>query len=85
MLQFAVQSMTEYHDRKVLDPPKSEGVNLREDYVPPKCYIPKKLIHTYQGHTKGVQCVKWFPKSAHLILSASMDGKVRRGLLIMFL
>lgn len=68
--------MSDYRGKPVLEPPRDTGTNLREDYVPPKCYIPKKLIHTYVGHTKGVQCIRWFPKSAHLILSASMDGKV---------
>ena len=37
-------------------------------------FIPKKWIHTFQGHAKGVQRVKFFPKSGHLMLSASHDG-----------
>lgn len=41
-----------------------------------RCFIPKKQIHVYKGHTKGVNCVQWFPKSAHLFLSCSMDTKV---------
>lgn len=57
--------------------PQYIGVNLREDHVPERCYIPSNLVHVYRGHTKGINCLRWFPKSAHLILSASMDNKVK--------
>ena len=41
------------------------------------CYVPKKLVHTYSGHKKGVSAIRYFPWSAHLLLSACMDGSVR--------
>ena len=41
------------------------------------CYVPKKLVHTYSGHRKGVNAIRYFPWSAHLLLSACMDGSVR--------
>lgn len=37
-------------------------------------FIPKKWVYTFNGHSKGVQKVKFFPNSGHLILSASHDG-----------
>ena len=45
---------------------------------PAKCFIPKRQIHTWTGHNKGVSAIRWFPKSAHLLLSGAMDNKVRR-------
>lgn len=40
------------------------------------CYIPKRCIQTFYGHTKGVQVIRFYPKFGHLLLSGSMDNKV---------
>lgn len=34
-------------------------------------------IHTWKGHTKGIAAVRWFPGTAHLMLSAGMDCRVK--------
>jgi len=42
-----------------------------------ECFIPKKWIHTWVGHNKGVQRIEFFPKYGHLLLSASHDSTVK--------
>ena len=38
------------------------------------CFIPKRCVHKFTGHGKGVQRVLVFPDYGHLMLSASLDG-----------
>lgn len=72
-----IKDAVDYQGRSFLHPPHDVGTNLRPDAVPDRCYLPKAHIHTWQGHTKGVSAIKFFPKSAHLLLSCSMDTRVK--------
>ncbi|GAA5832531.1 hypothetical protein JCM11251_001360 [Rhodosporidiobolus azoricus] len=40
-------------------------------------FVPKKCIHTWSGHTKGVSRIQLFPTSGHLLLSASLDTRIK--------
>jgi len=72
-----ISNPLDYQGRSFLHIPTDVGVNLKSDDPPDKCYLPKKLIHTWSGHTKAVSSIKLFPKSGHLLLSTSMDCKVK--------
>ena len=61
----------DYQGRNFLDPPQDQKLG------PHQCYIPKKCIHTWVGHSKGVQCVRIFPKFGHYILSGSYDTQIK--------
>ena len=72
-----IKDAYDYQDRSFLHIPQDVGINLKAEVPPDKCFLPKKQIHEWKGHTKGISCIKWFPKSAHLILSGGMDSKVK--------
>uniref|UniRef100_A0A8C6T496 Pre-mRNA-processing factor 17 n=1 Tax=Neogobius melanostomus TaxID=47308 RepID=A0A8C6T496_9GOBI len=72
-----VKDMFDYQGRSYLHVPQDVGVNLRSTEPPEKCYLPKKQIHVWSGHTKGVSAIRLFPASGHLLLSSSMDCKIK--------
>ncbi|KAF4025150.1 hypothetical protein G4228_017071 [Cervus hanglu yarkandensis] len=47
-----VKEMYDYQGRSYLHIPQDVGVNLRSTVPPEKCYLPKKQIHVWSGHTK---------------------------------
>ncbi|KAK2114186.1 pre-mRNA-processing factor 17 [Saguinus oedipus] len=57
-----VKEMYDYQGRSYLHIPQDVGVNLRSTMPPEKCYLPKKQIHVWSGHTKETG-VELFEKS----------------------
>ncbi|KAK7027292.1 pre-mRNA-processing factor 17 [Halocaridina rubra] len=72
-----IKDAYDYQGRSFLHIPQDVGVNLKSPDPPEKCFMPKKLIHTWKGHNKGVSAIRWFPRSSHLMLSCSMDTKIK--------
>ncbi|XP_048239614.1 pre-mRNA-processing factor 17-like [Haliotis rufescens] len=72
-----IKDAYDYQGRSFLHAPQDVGVNLRSEEPPEKCFLPKKLIHTWSGHSKGVAAIRWYPHTAHLMLSAGMDTKIK--------
>jgi pre-mRNA-processing factor 17 len=62
----------DYQGRSFLHPPENASKIAAE-----KCFIPKKWLHTWAGHTKGVQKIEFLPHTGHLLLSASMDHTLK--------
>ena len=47
-----INDPNDYLGRNYLHPPQDEAVNLNKPGAPARCFLPKKLIHTYKGHNK---------------------------------
>lgn len=74
---FHGESERDYLGRTYMAVPQDIDVNLLGESGSQECFVPKKLIHTWEGHKKGVSSIKFFPKSAHLLLSGGMDNQVK--------
>ncbi|GAB5364409.1 hypothetical protein AAMO2058_000967600 [Amorphochlora amoebiformis] len=71
---FHAKVFKDYQDRTYMHIPHELKSGPPPDL---KCYIPKKCVHTWGGHGKAVNKIEFFPKSGHLIISASMDQTVK--------
>ncbi len=52
----AVKDAYDYQGRSYLHVPQDVGINLRSLDIPDKCYLPKKQLHVWTGHTKVGPC-----------------------------
>ncbi|KAI9637393.1 putative pre-mRNA splicing factor [Dioszegia hungarica] len=76
---FHGKELLDYAGRTYMHIPTDLDVKLNpsEGSAPPNAYLPDKCIHTWTGHNKGVSAIKLFPVSGHLLLSASLDTKIK--------
>lgn len=76
--QLHIKNPYDYQGRSFLQAPRDlDGVNLYDETSPDGCRVPRTLAHTFKGHTKAITATRYFPKTAHLILSSSLDNKVK--------
>lgn len=71
------KSLTDYQGRTYMYPPLGEAPHLQNDPGSQETFIPKVCIHTWTGHTQGVSVIRTFPETGHLLLSGSMDTKIK--------
>ena len=64
-------SETDYKGDSYLMRPPNKAVEID------KSFHPKKLVHTWRHGTKPITAIRFFPKTAHLLLSASADSKIK--------
>ncbi|KAI0308037.1 pre-mRNA splicing factor [Multifurca ochricompacta] len=74
---FHGKSMTDYQGRTYISPPLGEAPHLQSEPGSQESFIPKVCIHTWTGHTSGVSVIRLFPETGHLLLSGSMDTKIK--------
>lgn len=74
---FHGKSLTDYQGRTYMYPPLAVAPHLAQDASEQECFIPKACVHTFTGHTAGISVLRLLPKSGHLMLSGSMDKKIK--------
>ena len=74
---FHGKSMTDYQGRTYMHPPYAEAPNLQSEPGSQDTFIPKVCVRTWTGHTQGVAVIRLFPETGHLLLSGSMDTKIK--------
>lgn len=79
---FHGKSLTDYQGRTYMYPPLSVAPHLALETSEQECFIPKTCVHTFTGHTAGVSVIRLLPKSGHLMLSGSMDKKIKVSLIV---
>lgn len=76
--KFHGKELRDYLGRTYLHVPTDVDVDLSPSEPGlQETFVPKKCIHTWSGHTKGVNRIQLFPNSGHLLLSASLDTRVK--------
>jgi pre-mRNA-processing factor 17 len=67
----------DYLGRTYMHIPNDIDIDIRGEPGNRECFLPKRCIHTWTGHSKGVNAIQFFPRSGHLLLSASLDNTVK--------
>jgi pre-mRNA-processing factor 17 len=67
----------DYQGRTYMYPPYGVAPQLHQEAGSQECFIPKVCVHTWTGHTGGIAAIRLFPGTSHLLLSASMDTKIK--------
>eukprot|EP00562_Extubocellulus_spinifer_P017165 CAMPEP_0178607702 /NCGR_PEP_ID=MMETSP0697-20121206/37742_1 /TAXON_ID=265572 /ORGANISM="Extubocellulus spinifer, Strain CCMP396" /LENGTH=687 /DNA_ID=CAMNT_0020246205 /DNA_START=79 /DNA_END=2142 /DNA_ORIENTATION=- len=67
----------DYRGRSWTTPPAGTDSADPYDVDDHSCYVPKKCTGRLTGHNKGVQRVRFFPRTGHLLLSAGLEGKCK--------
>jgi pre-mRNA-processing factor 17 len=65
------EDLEDYQGRSWIDLPRGYKQGSVE-----KCRVPKKTVHTWSSHSKGVSAIRFHP-SGHLLLSTSLDGTAK--------
>jgi len=63
----------DYQGRSWTEP--ASGLRLPD--APPAGRAPRRLLHRFTGHTKGVNWVEFLPRTGHLLLTAGLEGNCK--------
>lgn len=75
--EFNGSSLADYMGRSYMHAPRDIDIDLYKEAGSERSYIPKQLIHTWKHGTKPINAIRFIPSTAHLLLSASADAKIK--------
>ena len=75
--EFNGSSQYDYQGRTYMHAPRDIDVDLYKEGGADKSFIPKKLVHTWRHGSKPINAIRFFPSTAHILLSASADAKIK--------
>ncbi|KAG7662783.1 uncharacterized protein J8A68_003706 [[Candida] subhashii] len=75
--KFVGSQEEDYQGRTYMHIPRDLDIDLTKDPGTQECFVPKKVIHTFEGHPKGTNKLEYFPRSGHLLLSCGNDGQIK--------
>ncbi|AAS52936.1 AER255Cp [Eremothecium gossypii ATCC 10895] len=74
---FYGQASGDYLGRGILHPPADASVDFEKDPLSFQCYLPKRILHVYDGHDRGTTALEFLRKTGHLFLSGGNDGVLK--------
>lgn len=61
----------------IVTAPLNGKINLHKPSLSFKCYMPKKIKYTYDGHKNGTNCLECIPQTGHVFLSGGNDNIIK--------
>ncbi|AGO12595.1 AaceriAER255Cp [[Ashbya] aceris (nom. inval.)] len=74
---FYGQEGGDYLGRGVLHPPADVPVDFEKERLSFQCYLPKRILHVYEGHGRGTTTLEFLRNTGHLFLSGGNDGVLK--------
>lgn len=73
-----LESSKFYTDRRrILTPPHDNAYSFDVKSSISKCYLPKKIVHTYKSDPRGTTAIEVLPNTGHLFLSGGTQGAIK--------
>ena len=75
--EFVGSQEFDYLGRTYMHVPRDLDINLFKEPGEQECFIPKRKVHSWIGHSGGVTALRFFPKFGHILLSSGNDCKIK--------
>lgn len=75
--EFVGSEEFDYLGRTYIHVPKDLDISLTKEPGSQECFVPKQRIHRWNGHIGGVNSMKFFPNSGHILLSGGNDSQIK--------